>query len=67
MAAILFGLLVFGVVHSDWGLAGMVQATCMGVALVISYLRVERNLWFKILAHAYMGTILVWQLYLPRP
>ena len=31
--AVVFSSLVFGLVHSDWGLAGMVQASCMGLAL----------------------------------
>ena len=61
--AVAISSLVFGLVHSDWGVAGMVQATCMGVALGISYLAVSRNLWVTILAHAYMDTILVLQMY----
>ena len=35
----------------------------MGVALGASYLAVKRNLWVIILAHAYMDTILVLQMY----
>ena len=61
--AVVFSSLVFGLIHSDWGLAGMVQATCMGLALGASYLFVRRNLWVLILAHAYMDTILVLQMY----
>ena len=61
--AVVFSSLVFGLVHSDWGIAGMVQASCMGLALGMSYLIVKRNLWVTILAHAYMDTILVVQMY----
>ena len=61
--AVVLSSLVFGLVHSDWGLAGMVQASCMGLALGTSYLIVKRNLWVTILAHAYMDTILILQMY----
>lgn len=61
---IVLSSLVFGLVHSDWGVAGMVQATCMGVALGISYVVVKRNLWVTILAHAYMDTLLILQMYM---
>ncbi len=61
--AVVFSSLVFGLVHSDWGFTGMVQASCMGLALGVSYLLVRRNLWVIILAHAYMDTILVLQMY----
>ena len=57
---------IFGSVHSDWGIAGMVQASCMGVALGVSYLIVKRNLWVLILAHAYMDTILILQMYFSK-
>ena len=42
----------------------MVQTTFMGLALGASYLVVRRNLWVVILAHAYMDTILMVQMYL---
>lgn len=61
--AVVFSSLIFGLVHSDWGLAGIVQASCMGLALGASYLLVQRNLWVIILAHAYLDTILVLQMY----
>ncbi len=62
--AVIVSALVFGAVHSDWGITGMVQASCMGLALGVSYLVVKRNLWVTILAHAYMDTILIVQMYL---
>lgn len=65
-AAIAVSSLVFGLVHSDWGLAGMVQASFMGMALGIAFLAVRRNLWVTIFAHAYMDTILILQMYFAR-
>jgi membrane protease YdiL (CAAX protease family) len=61
--AVVISSLVFGLIHSDWGLAGMVQTSCMGLALGVSYLVVGRNLWVTILAHGYMDTILIVQMY----
>jgi membrane protease YdiL (CAAX protease family) len=55
---------VFGLAHFDWGLVGIVQTTFMGLALGASYLLVKRNLWVLILAHAYIDTLLLVQLYL---
>ena len=62
--AVFLSSVVFGLVHSDWGVPGMVQASLMGVALGIAFLTVGRNLWITIFAHAYMDTILVAQMYL---
>ena len=64
--AVAISSVLFGLVHSDWGLAGMVQATFMGVALGVSYLVVRRNLWVMILAHGYMDTILILQMYFAK-
>jgi len=61
--AVVMSSLIFGLVHSDWGLPGMVQASCIGAALGVSYLIVGRNLWVTILAHAYMDTLLILQMY----
>lgn len=66
-SAVFASAIVFGLVHFDWGLIGIVQTGCMGLALGVSYLVVRRNLWVLILAHAYMDTILLVQLYLPAP
>ena len=40
------------------------RALSMGLALGIAYLRLKRNLWVTVLAHAYMDTILFVQMYL---
>ncbi|MEM9646227.1 MAG: CPBP family intramembrane glutamic endopeptidase, partial [Planctomycetota bacterium] len=65
--AVVISSAVFGLVHSDWGITGMVLATFMGAALGTSFLIVRRNLWITILAHAYMDTILVLQMYFAAP
>lgn len=65
--AVAVSSVVFGLVHSDWGIAGMVQASFMGLALGVSYLVTQRNLWVNILAHGYMDTILVLQMYIAAP
>lgn len=55
---------VFGLLHFAWGPVGMVQTGFMGLAMGISYLWFKRNLWIVILAHGYMDTVLMVQLYL---
>ena len=62
--AVLISAIIFGLAHFAWGLMGMVQTGFMGLALGISFLFVKRNLWVLILAHAYMDTILMIQMYL---
>jgi membrane protease YdiL (CAAX protease family) len=56
--------LVFGLIHSDWNVAGMVQTGSMGMLLGVSYVVLGRNLWVPILAHGYADTLLLLQLYL---
>ncbi len=63
-SAVFVSAVVFGLVHFDWGVVGIVQTSFMGLALGISYLVVRRKLWILILAHAYMDTILLLQMYL---
>lgn len=63
-AAVVVSAVVFGLVHFDWGLVGIVQTALMGLALAIAFLVVKRNLWVLVLAHAYMDTLLLVQLYL---
>ena len=43
---------------------GIVQTGFMGLALGICYVKLNKRLWILILAHAYMDTILMGQLYL---
>lgn len=62
LAVVISGI-VFGLVHFDWGLAGVVQTTLMGFALGVSYLTVRRNLWVLVLAHAYIDSVLLIQIF----
>lgn len=55
---------VFGLIHFAWGPVGIVQTTFMGLALGLSFLFLGRRLWPLILAHAYMDTLLISQMYL---
>ena len=64
--ALTLSSLAFALAHYQWGPAGMIQAGAMGLALGAAYLAVGRNLWVTILAHGYMDTILMVQMYL-RP
>ena len=43
---------------------GVAQTTFMGLALGICYIKLKKRLWILILAHAYMDTILMVQMYL---
>ncbi len=61
--AVVLSSLAFGAAHYTWGFAGMVQTAFMGLALGASYLVVGRNLWVTILAHGYMDTMLMLQMY----
>lgn len=63
-SAVVISALVFGLAHFDWGVVGIVQTTFMGLALAAAYLLVKRNLWVLVLAHAYIDTTLLVQIYL---
>ena len=64
VAAVAGSAVVFGLIHFDWGLVGIVQTTLMGLVLALAYLAVGRNLWVLVLAHAYLDTLLLVRLYL---
>lgn len=54
---------VFGLAHFSWGIVGVVQTAFMGLALGIAYLVTTRNLGSLVLAHAYIDTLLLLQMY----
>jgi membrane protease YdiL (CAAX protease family) len=62
--AVLISAIIFGFAHYGWGPMGIVQTFFMGLALGICYFWLKRKLWILILAHAYMDTILILQLFL---
>jgi membrane protease YdiL (CAAX protease family) len=49
--------LLFGLAHFDWGLAGVIDTTIMGLVLGLIYLRSGRNLWVTIIAHGLINTL----------
>ena len=55
--ALIGSSLAFGLIHYDWGLAGIVETTLMGLFLGFAYLRTGRNLWVPIIAHGLMNTL----------
>lgn len=56
--------IIFGLIHYEWGTMGVIQSTCMGLVMGIGYVKLRKQLWILILAHAYMDTLLLVQLYL---
>jgi membrane protease YdiL (CAAX protease family) len=62
--AVVASSVLFGLFHYEWGIMGMVQTGSMGLAMGISYVVLKRKFWALVLAHAYMDTILLVQLYL---
>lgn len=62
--AVIFSSIVFGLVHYDWGPMGIGQTAFMGLALGICYIKLKKRLWILVLAHAYMDTILMIQMYM---
>ena len=56
--------LVFGLVHFQWGLGGILMTTIMGLVWGVGYLLCGRNLWIVIGAHSLAHIALVTQLYL---
>lgn len=63
ITALLLSSLIFGFAHYSWGPMGIVQTTFMGLALGSCFLWLKKRLWILIIAHAYMDTILMVQMY----
>lgn len=59
LLAVLISSAVFGLVHFDWGLLGIGQTAVFGLVMAIAYVKLKRNLWINVLAHAYMDTMLL--------
>ncbi|MFY0689607.1 MAG: CPBP family intramembrane metalloprotease [Cyclobacteriaceae bacterium] len=62
--AVLISAALFGVIHYEWGLMGMIQTTCMGLVMGIFYIKLKKSFWILVLAHMYMDTLLFVQIYL---
>jgi len=63
VAAVAIQSLIFGAVHYQWGLGGVLLATTMGLIWGASFFLVKRNLWIVIMAHSLGHIVLVTQLY----
>lgn len=63
LIAVILSSIVFGLAHYSWGPMGIVQTGFMGLALGLCYIYLKKRIWVLIIAHAYMDTILMLQLY----
>ncbi|MCP4553340.1 MAG: CPBP family intramembrane metalloprotease [Bacteroidetes bacterium] len=61
---IIISAIIFGLVHYQWGPMGIVQTGFMGAVLGYFYLKLKKRIWILVLAHGYMDTILMTQMYL---
>jgi hypothetical protein len=64
MATVLISAVIFGLVHFEWGPTGVVSTGLMGLVMGIFYLKFKKKLWILVLAHAYLDTILLVQVYM---
>lgn len=64
MATVLISAVIFGFAHYEWGPTGIVSTGFMGLVMGIFYMKFKKKLWILVLAHAYMDTILLVQVYL---
>lgn len=62
--AVLTQALMFGAIHFQWGIGGMIMTVIMGMVWGAAYLLCGRNLWIVILAHSAGHILFVVQLYL---
>ncbi len=62
--AVLPQAILFGMLHSYQGLAGMIATGCVGLIFGIACLLLRRSLWPLILAHAICGAVLIsWEFF----
>lgn len=65
---VLVQALLFGSVHYQWGVGGVIVMIIMGVVWGTAFMLCSRNLWIVIIAHSTAHVALVLQLYLsPAP
>jgi membrane protease YdiL (CAAX protease family) len=60
---VLVQAVIFGSIHFQWGIGGMIMTFCMGIVWGTAYLLCGRNLWVVILAHSAGHILFVTQLY----
>lgn len=61
--AVISQALIFGLVHFQWGLGGIVMTSIMGLVWGVAFLMCGRNLWIVIMAHSAAHIALILQLY----
>lgn len=61
--AVLAQSVIFGAVHFQWGLGGVIATAVMGAIWGVAFVACGRNLWIVILAHGAAHVALVAQLY----
>lgn len=67
MSSVLLQALIFGAIHFQWGVGGVLFATMMGLVWGIGFVLCGRNLWVVIAAHSLAHVALVTQLYFSAP
>ena len=66
--AVLSQAFIFGLVHFQWGLGGILMTSIMGLVWGFAFLLCGRNLWVVIMAHSAAHIALILQLYFaPAP
>ena len=63
VSVVLVQAIIFGSIHFQWGLGGVVMTTIMGIVWGSAFLLCGRNLWIVIIAHSGAHLLLVVQLY----
>ena len=58
---------IFGSIHFQWGIGGMILTFAMGIVWGTAYLLCRRNLWVVILAHSAGHIFFVSMLYMATP
>lgn len=66
-SSVLLQALVFGAIHFQWGVGGVIVATIMGLVWGTAFVLCGRNLWIVIIAHSLAHVALVTQLYFSAP
>lgn len=66
-STVLVQALVFGAVHFQWGIGGVIVTTIMGLIWGTAFLLCGRNLWIVILAHSTGHVLFAVQLYFATP
>ncbi len=61
---VLVQAVIFGSIHFQWGIGGVLMTTIMGAVWGTAFLLCGRNLWIVIAAHSAAHVLLVVQLYL---